>query len=1019
MKKLLLIVYFFALTLIGNAQGLEKIVVEKYYISDATDAANSQGTLPEGSVTYRIYVDMLPDYTFKLAYGSSIQPLRMVTTTQFFNHEVEGLSIPTFTTLKAKKNTVMLDSWITNGGTCSGYLGIPKWEDDGLANFVNSNNPKLLQNNNSKAGYPLKERDGMWAGTVEPCKTIGIDVEMMMLGTNDTDDDGIPDVQKDFIINSEIGGGWGPLNRIGGVTSSNRVLIAQVTTDGIFEYEFNIQLATPAWTKETFSPNPINADFSGKQYKLKGIINPSQPPMVAITAPTSGSSFGQGNEILISANAYDATIDKVEFFIDDISQGSISSGLNEIKWIASVAGNHTIKAIATDYEGIITASDPVTITVIENKPPVISISSPVEGAKIITDDMVVISTNASDPDGSVSMVEFFVDDVSVGNDNSAPFQTNWTASAKGIHKIKVKATDDKGTLAESSIINVQVNDNVYPNLSITNPLANTQILKNTSITLKADASDEDGSISKVQFLIDDVLKAEDNSSPYEYNWLVGDVLGNRTITVKAYDNRGSFREVSVSVKIVEGNIAPTVSLLNPQNGSIFKSGEEIIIDVEATDADGTVSSVEAFVDGLSVGVDNTLPYSFRYTNNVLGSHTLSVKAKDDKNAENTSEVITIDIVNNLPVVELTSPAVDDVIALNSDIVLSANATDIGGSIVSVDFYIDDVKVGTDELSPFSLNYKASAPGVHLVKALAKDNDDGFAMTAPVSIIINTPPTISLTSPLNNSNYKIGELVRITAEVSDPDENSSISQVEFFVDGNSIGVDNAAPFSLDYVGVANIHIISAKATDNRGSITTSSTINISEGDNIPPSIFITTPAAGDVNLNRAGDPVTITASASDNDGSIVKVIFYVDGNSIDTVKVAPYTTNKYLAQNKLHEIKAKAVDNNGGETISSSVNINIILSGIMETIKNDYGKMKLYPNPAIDMLNLTFEAKNTARKAIYMIMDLSGKVLKTESIKIIKGFNHITVELSLLPEGQYIINLYIDENLVKTNKFFKL
>ena len=40
-----------------SAKGLEKIIVEKYYISDAKDAAAKKGGyLPVGSVTYRIFV---------------------------------------------------------------------------------------------------------------------------------------------------------------------------------------------------------------------------------------------------------------------------------------------------------------------------------------------------------------------------------------------------------------------------------------------------------------------------------------------------------------------------------------------------------------------------------------------------------------------------------------------------------------------------------------------------------------------------------------------------------------------------------------------------------------------------------------------------------------------------------------------------------------------------------------------------------------------------------------------------
>ena len=72
MKKIILGLALIVSTLAARAQnGLESIVVEKYYVSNAADAAGSTGTLPVGSVTYRIWADMLPGYNFQALYGVS------------------------------------------------------------------------------------------------------------------------------------------------------------------------------------------------------------------------------------------------------------------------------------------------------------------------------------------------------------------------------------------------------------------------------------------------------------------------------------------------------------------------------------------------------------------------------------------------------------------------------------------------------------------------------------------------------------------------------------------------------------------------------------------------------------------------------------------------------------------------------------------------------------------------------------------------------------------------------------
>jgi neutral trehalase len=58
MKKILLVLGIGVASFAAVAQqqnGLERIIVEKYYISDENDQQCDEGELPAGSVTYRIY----------------------------------------------------------------------------------------------------------------------------------------------------------------------------------------------------------------------------------------------------------------------------------------------------------------------------------------------------------------------------------------------------------------------------------------------------------------------------------------------------------------------------------------------------------------------------------------------------------------------------------------------------------------------------------------------------------------------------------------------------------------------------------------------------------------------------------------------------------------------------------------------------------------------------------------------------------------------------------------------------
>lgn len=241
MKRFLLFVGLLSSSFYVQAQnGLEDIIVERYYVSEPNDTnANSVGgVLPVGSVTYRIYVDMLPGYKFQVCYGVPTHEMRIETTTLFFNNEDRGSTSPNYSFVNAAKNTVMLDSWLTVGAACNGYMGVLKTEDNGVNNINNNFSPQVLQGNNAAAGIPLTQQDGLIAVLPEPFNELGI-----------TNDIAVFDNQNDGTngpLFSSFNGSWVALNGASGPdTSINKVLIAQITTDGNLCFKLNVQLRSP------------------------------------------------------------------------------------------------------------------------------------------------------------------------------------------------------------------------------------------------------------------------------------------------------------------------------------------------------------------------------------------------------------------------------------------------------------------------------------------------------------------------------------------------------------------------------------------------------------------------------------------------------------------------------------------------------------------------------------------------------------------------------------------------------
>jgi regulation of enolase protein 1 (concanavalin A-like superfamily) len=89
---------------------------------------------------------------------------------------------------------------------------------------------------------------------------------------------------------------------------------------------------------------------------------------------------------------------------------------------------------------------------------------------------------------------------------------------------------------------------------------------------------------------------------------------------------------------------------------------------------------------------------------------------------------------------------------------------------------------------------------------------------------NVLPTVSLTSPSNNSTFTAPATIAIAATAGDSD--GAVVRVEFYAGGTFIGADTTAPYQFSWGSVpAGVYSLTARATDNSGATTTSSSIAV--------------------------------------------------------------------------------------------------------------------------------------------------------------------------------------------------
>jgi hypothetical protein len=84
------------------------------------------------------------------------------------------------------------------------------------------------------------------------------------------------------------------------------------------------------------------------------------------------------------------------------------------------------------------------ITIAPSSKPTSEVTAPANGATYATPQEITIHASATTTSGSITQVEFFVNGISIGTDNTAPYSINYTPPADGVYELKVIATNSGG-----------------------------------------------------------------------------------------------------------------------------------------------------------------------------------------------------------------------------------------------------------------------------------------------------------------------------------------------------------------------------------------------------------------------------------------------------------------------------------------------------------------------------------------------------------------------------------------------
>lgn len=224
------------------------------------------------------------------------------------------------------------------------------------------------------------------------------------------------------------------------------------------EFNFN---RDPSATKFTVENWPKPALFSG--YEIGAPIQTgAKLALTSETNPIRRAYELAGGYVGATRSSWDQTavlaaIRDPLLFWDLETTGYCSVGENGSNvWLSSPDKDHSYLIKKLSNEEMVEIIDNL-MADLEGMPTV-KVITPSEGASFDLATEITIEAEASDENGQVVKVEFFVQGTKIGEDNAAPYSITWSSSVNGGYRLSAKVFDDEGNSKLSEQVKIFVGD---------------------------------------------------------------------------------------------------------------------------------------------------------------------------------------------------------------------------------------------------------------------------------------------------------------------------------------------------------------------------------------------------------------------------------------------------------------------------------------------------------------------------------------------------------------------------------
>jgi endo-1,3(4)-beta-glucanase len=293
-----------------------------------------------------------------------------------------------------------------------------------------------------------------------------------------------------------------------------------------------------------------------------------------------------------------------------------------------------------------------------------------------------------------------------------------------------------------------------------------------------------------------------------------------------------------------------------------------------------------------------------------------------------------------------------------------------------------------------------AQGVYLLKLKVSngsysDEDQVYIIS---SLTANVAPTVSLLSPLSNSEYIEDQIIDISALASDL--NDSIQMVKFYSNGSLITTVNQAPYTTTWTSSPGIYTLTAVAFDYNNASTTSNAVTV-EFTAAPPCDGTSWNGDFDYKFSDADNNPTLTfISNQPGVGTPTCILYYGTNPSsmpgYNVTRNVPFQLNAaegtliyfYYTYSYPGVVEKNNADHKDTYVIGSCKSVSVHHFETMD--------LKYFPNPVTDILNIELPMGENA----IAVHDIAGRLIYTTTV----SDNLFKYDMSAFACGMYFITV---------------